>query len=633
MSEGAIRNRVKGSKLNSGLAEVQLKRRCLPCRTLIYLIAILSILAVSLPAAIDVRAATDNGDYDGRPIDSIEIIFEGSPPDDAARSEFLALLIVAPKSEYSAVRIRDSLQALFDSGRVSSARVEVTEGSGTKGGPVRLRFIVQRQIIIADIRLEIGPASGAPMSTDELRARLNMIRPGSRVSKQSVLRNLDEIQEYLRDRGYFNASVDSSQQVDVSGTRATVSYRITPGEPSRVAAFNIEVKDFDPAPVRASLALQPGAVFTRQALGEDVSRIRQAIIARGYLAPQLDDPHPQRDADKNQMTITLTGSVGPKVNVAVQEYKMSEKAARDLLPVKREGNIDQSAIVEGARRLRNKLQEDGYFFAEVTAVCSITPAPADLLDNGKRETCENLNPDELSGHTVDITYQVERGRRLRLKDIRITGTNKLSFSDIEAELETQKANALGFVPYLGYGHGYTSVALLEQDKRTIAAHMREFGYRHATIEVVQSVALNGEDLIITFKVTEGPLTRVAGLEIRGNKIYTEERLRRELRLVVGAPLSRSVVRADVDSLRTLYARDGYIDAEVIPSLVELPKKGGDEQVRVLFSIKNEGDKVFINRIIVNGVTGSAKTQQNKRDAIVSLDRSGRRRVTARRSDQ
>ena len=46
---------------------------------------------------------------------------------------------------------------------------------------------------------------------------------------------------------------------------------------------------------------------------------------------------------------------------------MSEKTARELLPVKREGNIDVSAIVEGARRLRNKLQEEGYFFAEVTA--------------------------------------------------------------------------------------------------------------------------------------------------------------------------------------------------------------------------------------------------------------------------
>ncbi len=610
---------MKGSRLQAarGVADAKAKRHRLCCPALIYLLSVLAFFATAPVTSVAVAAVTDNGDYDGRPIATIEIVIEGSPADEAVQSELLALLKVTPNGEYSAVRVRDSLQALFESGRVASARVEVSpvNGSGTKGGPVRVRFIIQRQVTVADIRLDIGPAIGAPISTDEMRARLNMIRPGSRVSKQSVVRNVDEIQSYLRDRGYFNASVDSSQQVDASGTRATIFYRITPGEPSRVAAFNIDITGFDAASVRPSLALQPGVAFTRQALGEDVNLIRQAIIAHGNLAPQLGDPRAERDPEKNQMTITVKGSVGPQVTVAVQNYKISEKVARDLLPVKREGNIDQSAIVEGGRRLRNKLQEDGYFFAEVTPVCTVTPALADLPDNGKPETCENLNPEELSNHTVAITYQVEPGRRFRLKDIRIAGTNKLSYPDIAAELKTQKANALGIIPFFGYGHGYTSIALLEQDKRTIVAHMREFGYRKSTVQVVQSVAVNGEDLIITFKVDEGPVTRITGVEIRGNKIYTEERLRQEVRTVIGAPGSRSVARADVDRLRNLYARDGYYDAEVVPSLVELPKKGDDEQGRIIYTIK-EGDKVFINQIIVNGVTGSAATQKTKRDAIV-----------------
>jgi outer membrane protein insertion porin family len=557
----------------------------------------------------------DNGVYDGRPVAAVEIVFEGSPPDEAVQAEFLVMLRVTQNGEYSAVRVRDSLQALFDSGRVASARVEVSEVSGPKG-PLRVRFVVQRQVTVADIRLDIGPATGAPISTDELRARLNLIKPGARVSRQSVLRNVDELQGYLRDRGYYNATVESVQQVDARGTRATVTYRITLGEPSRVSAFNLDIKGFDPAAVRPTLALQPGVPFSRQALGEDLNRIRQAIISRGYLAPQLIDPHVERDSDKNQMTIGLTGSVGPRVNVTIENYKFSDKAAHDLVPVKRDGNIDQSAIVEGARRLRNKLQEDGYFFAEVTPVCKVTPPLPDLLANGTPETCEALNPDALADHTVDIAYQVERGRRFKLQDIRVTGTKKLTYDDVAIELKSQKANALGVIPFLGYGRGYTSLALLEQDKRIVAAHMREFGYRRALVEVLQGVALNGEDLIITFKVSEGPLTRVAGVEIRGNNIYTEERLRQELRTVVGAPLSRSIARLDVDNLQNLYARDGYIDAEVVPAIVELPKKGEDEQVRIIYTLKNEGDKVFINRLIVNGVTGSAGTQQKKRDAIV-----------------
>src|SRR5262245_58167778 len=63
-------------------------------------------------------------DFEGRQIASIEIVFENSQPDPGAQAEFLSLLRVAPNTEFSTIRIRESLQALFDSGRVANARVE-----------------------------------------------------------------------------------------------------------------------------------------------------------------------------------------------------------------------------------------------------------------------------------------------------------------------------------------------------------------------------------------------------------------------------------------------------------------------------------------------------------------------------
>src|SRR6202022_3382238 len=90
-------------------------------------------------------------DYEGRPITAIELVFEGSPPDPAAQAEFLSLLRVVPNTEFSAVRVRESLQALFDSERVANARVEVMEAA-SKTGPIQLRFVVQRQVQIGDVR-------------------------------------------------------------------------------------------------------------------------------------------------------------------------------------------------------------------------------------------------------------------------------------------------------------------------------------------------------------------------------------------------------------------------------------------------------------------------------------------------
>src|SRR4029453_124948 len=120
------------------------------------------------------------------------------------------------------------------------------------------------------------------ISTDELRARLNFVQPGSRLTKQLIARNADEIQVYLRDRGYFNATVDSSEEVDSTGVRATVTYRITPGEQARVESFQTNINAFNPATVRDNLTLQPGTPFTREALGADITKIRQSMIADGF---------------------------------------------------------------------------------------------------------------------------------------------------------------------------------------------------------------------------------------------------------------------------------------------------------------------------------------------------------------
>ncbi|HET6668592.1 MAG TPA: POTRA domain-containing protein [Pyrinomonadaceae bacterium] len=594
-------------------------------RLLASLFLLASVALTTVAAGSDVRGFDA---YEGRLVTAIEIVFEGSQPEPSAEAGFLAVLKVLPNTEFSAVRVRESLQELFDTQRVANARVEVIE-SAQRSGPIRLRFVIQRQVQISEVNFEIGPGTGIPVTTDELRARLSLAQPGSRLSKQVIIRNADEIQIYLRDRGYFNALVEPQEQLDGSGTRAVVTYRITLNEQARVDSFNIGITGFDPAPLRPQLRLQPGAFFTREALAEDVKSIRDAIIAQGNLAPQLADPRVERDNETNRITINLQGGIGPKVNVVIQDFELNEKTQRELLPVKREGNIDLSAIEEGARRVRNKLQEEGYFFAEVTPVCSVTPPVIGSVADGTRASCENLDPDALSGRTVEIQYQIDKGRRLRLTDIRITGTNKLTFEDVEADLKSQKASAVGLIPFLGYGRGYTSLTLLEQDKRTVRNYMRELGYRHADVEVLQGVSLNGENLIITFNVIPNELTRVAGVEVRGNKIYTEKQLRDELKTVIGAPFSRAQARFDGDRVLALYSREGYANAQVELSVVELPRKGDEEQVRLIYTITcrsdtgdrngncvNEGDKVFINRIVVNGVTGTAKTQQRKRNAIM-----------------
>jgi outer membrane protein insertion porin family len=560
------------------------------------------------------------GDYERRPVASVEVVLEGTPADPSAQAEFLSIVRIRSGVEYTAVAARQSLHDLFASDRVANGRIEVTEVQpGSANSPIRVRFVITRQLVVAGVTVRVGEATGVPIATDEIRARLNLLEPGRRFSLQAIERNADEIQAYLRDRGYYNATVEHIEEpdpTDSTGTRRRVIYSVTPGAPARVSAFVIEPK-LDVESVRPTLKLQPGALFTRDILGEDVTRIRQALLAKGFLSPTLEDPRVVRNPETNEMTVEVNGEPGPKVNITFKNYDLKEKTQRELLPLKREGNLDYSVIEEGARRVRNRLQEDGYFFAEITPVCTVTPPGPNTVDNGSNETCRNIVPEGLTGHTVTVTYDVTLNRRLKLADIRITGTDEVSPADIADYLKSRKASALSFLPVVGgLGRGFTSSAMLEEDRRTVEAYMKEVGYRRVKVTVLQGISLTGEDLIITFNVEEGPLTRVAETEVRGATVFDQARLQKEITIVKQAPYSRSQVRGDAARLLNLYAREGYIEADIRVIVDELPKQGDDEQVRVVFNVTKEGAKAIVNDILVNGVTGSAGTQRKKRDAII-----------------
>ncbi len=289
---------------------------------------------------------------------------------------------------------------------MATAQIEITEAEAGTGRnrPIHVRFVIERQIVISGVSLRLTPATGTPVARDEIRARLNLLEPGRRYSQRAIERNADEVQAYLP---------------DATGTRRLVIYTITPGEPAKVAFFTINIKDFDSTSVQSTLKLQPGALFTTEALGEDVNRIRQAILAQGHLAPLLNDPVPRRNPDTKQIEITLDGKIGPKVEVAFKNYTLSEKKQKELLPVRREGSVDISAIEEGARRVKNQLQQQGYFFSEVNPICTVTPPTPTTINNGTVETCQNLNAAELGTETLNITYEVILRRRLKLTEIRI----------------------------------------------------------------------------------------------------------------------------------------------------------------------------------------------------------------------
>lgn len=553
--------------------------------------------------------------YDDRLISVVSVAFEGKDNDASAAAQFELIAKTALGARYSVVKVRDALAALYRTNRIAFARVEA-ENVGANN--INLRFFIRRKTEARRVSVNIGEFNGTEITEDDLLYRLNLIQPGTAFTEQVLNNNVDLIQNYLRERGYYNADVGYTVTPLENDTQVAVAFNVTPNAQATIKDFAVNIEGFNAAAVREKLKLKPGETFTHEKLNQDTERIRAALRKEKFVAPQLNESHVRYDRDSNTITVELDGEVGPTVNVSVEagDVEIGESTQTRLLPIKREGTLDYSAIVEGARRLETHFQERGYFFADVTPFCSVRPefgeAEASYTENETEVLCSALSGADLADRTVEVVYRANLNRRYELKDIRIEGTDKLPIEEVRGVLESQETSLLSLIPYLGYGRGYTSAEILEKDRRTVETLMRELGYRNARVSVRQGVALTGDDLIITFVVDEGIPTKIAGIEITGNSAFDDDLLRAELPNIVGQNFSRARARNGVKAISEYYADAGYYYAKANFSIEEIPDTPGqtEDQVKIIYNVENEGKKVFVNRILISG------NEQTKREAIL-----------------
>ena len=563
-----------------------------------------------------------SAEFEFLPIENVAVNYENAP-NDASTEAFVSLVKGVLGDDYSPIRVREALQKLFETKRIVNARVEAEKVTQNNRDAVRLRFVVRRQVVADRVFVDVDePTSGNTVSRDEIVARLRIIAPNEAITEQALGKSADEIQNYLRERGFFQAEVPLPKPVEESGAaRAAVTFKVKPNAQAKIDNFTVKINGFDDVGIKKDYKLAPGNFYSRAALSKDLLQIRNGITKEDYLAPVIDEPKIVYDAETNRVSVTITGNIGAKVAIKVSEIdksgnptpiKYGKETQKKLFPIRREATLEQSAIEEGRRRLRNKLQEDGYFFADVEVVCSANPPLTEFaLPNETKAVCETLSSVNLEKRNVTIDYRAKLDRRLKLVDIRLLGTNQLTIEDVLPILQTQKANALGFVPQLGYGRGYTSLELLDQDRLTIRALLRELGFRQAQVSIRQGVSPDGENLIITFVVRENVPTIVSEVEFKGNSAFSNSRLLQEMPLLVGRNYSRARAANATSKLQEFYAQKGYFEARVNYDLVELPSASNEPQkVKLIYQVEKEGTENYVGQILIVG------NKNTKRESII-----------------
>ena len=541
--------------------------------------------------------------YENRPIGKVDVTFGENDNNASLAEEFRLTARAEVGAIYNPTGIRDAIEALYRTKKVETITVAATLDAA---GNVDLIFNIKRKIQAQKVSIVVGETIGDRVTEQELLFKLNILQPGTAITEQTLRNSADEILDYLRERGFYKSEVTYERRPLQNQSDVGVTFKVTPNVQATVSDFVVQIEGYTkPLPERL-LKLRKGEEYSREKLMSDVKKVRDQLKKDKFFAPQLDDPKVTYDSDANTISILLAGKVGPAVDVLVDspKGKIRGSTQTSLLPIKRDGTLDFSAIVEGERRLENYYQEKGYFFADVKPLCSSTPPVVDTenvpIANETEFLCSFLGGEDLTGRTVQVKYSVDLGRRFTLKKLQIKGTDKLTIDDVGTVLTSQEANLLGIIPVLGYGRGYTSAAILEDDAATIKSLMSELGYRDAQVNVNQGASLNGDDFIITFVVDEGLPTVVSDISINGNTAIKTDELIAKLPAIVGKNYSRARERNAVQKIREYYANMGYYDARVTSKMIELTNDADKKNVRLEFKIENEGKKVVINRILVNG---------------------------------
>ena len=508
--------------------------------------------------------------YLGKNVAEVRITYEG-PAARLGTDDLRGLVRVREGNPYSAVEVRRSLLALFDSGRVSKARVEARLNNA---GTVVVAFLVTPQLRVGEVNFTgLVPE----ITEEELRAKLTELDRGLKYTEVNLNRGGDLIAETFRNHGYYQAAVEPKTKLDTSGTITDITYVVTPSAPAKIAALNLTGNSKLPeASLRLALRSKVGETFVRATLNADTQQLLQMHLAKNYFAAKVGPADISYDSTKNTVVVTTLINSGPAITMKVEGATVSEKKLRQILPLMREGGIDEATLDDSARRIREHLQEEGYFFAEVT--------PPAMLD--------------LQSDQAELVFQVETGQRYRVTDIRLEGTKKVALLDLESDLQTKKA-ALFPVPVLTtqFTRGITSEQSLRRDAELILSQLRDQGYRRARMTAInRAVSQNNDQLKIIFKVVEGPRSYIGDIAFRGNTLFTADSLREKVKLKRSDPFSISQIKIEANDVLQQYYDEGYATASVLARTYEM----GGEQMRVVYEV-TEGPRVFINRIFINEV--------------------------------
>src|SRR3989454_693569 len=501
-------------------------------------------------------------------------------------------------------KISESLRALYRTGDYADLKAVVTPVADG----VRLDFVVRENLFFNQVRIE---GLTAPPSEASAAAAMQLTL-GRTYRQVAVNEALERLRETLREEGLYQAEVSAETVRHAETHQMDIVVHVKPGPRARVGIIQLKNgTEYRDAEILSRLKMKAGSEITSARLQRGTDRIRKYLVKKGHLSGRAAVRREDYNAAKNMIPLELDVTEGPRVQITLTGASFSQGELKKLIPVYQQGAVDADLLEEGKRNIRERLERQGYFDADVNYTTETHEAKT--TRGGARGTEEI------------ITYKVERGDRHKLVGIEIKGNKYFDTELLRSRLQI-------------FGGAFASAGrfsrkLVDSDAQSMRDLYQANGFLDARVEGQVADNYKGKegDVFIRFAVQEGKQTRVASLSIEGIHAIKEEELLGVIGSTPGQPYSDFGVTTDRDNILALYFNEGFPEASFsatadrvsAAATEQKPEAGGSsgsakgnvdktqkekeskteieqaEAVRLMYHIQ-EGPQTRVRRIFIGG---------------------------------
>ena len=507
--------------------------------------------------------------YEGKIVQTIEIPGVA----EADREHMLQLLPQKTGEPLDRERVRDSIRALYATGRFADIQAE----AAPSGEGVTLAFTTSANFFVGAVDVEGAPTR--PTSNQIVNA--SKFQLGERYTQEKLDRALENIRQLMQEGGYYRARVTAESVSSAPTQQVDVLFHVTRGEQAHVGEVKVTgTSSLSPAEVQKIAKMKPGDRITAARVSGSLQRLRKRFQKQSRALAQVSIADQPYHAESNAVDFTFQIDPGPVVVIFARGYHISHGVLKKEVPVYEENAVDDDLLNEGKRNLLDYLQTRGHFDAKV-------------------EIQKESDP-----KTLQVIYQIDPGPMHKLVLVELTGNKDfLDTAKLRSYMQVEPASRLA-------SHGHYSEALLKNDVATLEGLYRSSGFRQVKIETKVDDNYRGvaNKLAVHIHIDEGVRTRVGDMHVVGNQKVASKELP-ELSTQPGQPYSEQDLANDRERILSYYFDHGFPNASL--EITTKPSDNPPNHEDVVFTIV-EGERFTVNRVMVAGT-------EHTRDFVVQRE--------------